>query len=268
MTSPSENAGFTLLEILMAVALLSVISVVSIDVISDTLNENRFQDTVSKLQQIANAMVGDASLKENGARTSFGFLGDIGALPTAGQGIAALVTNPGLPAWAVNAGVRFGLGWNGPYLQSGNSGTDYTKDAWGNALVYDPAASPPTLTSYGADRAAGGTGFNQDIVVTLPAGMTTATSVSGYVTQHYSAYSGNVDVELNAPDGSGALARTLYTVAAPTGYFSFANVPFGTRSITAYIGTKAAPTQTLGPVLITIDRPNYTVPPNLLEMSP
>ena len=268
--SPSPHSdGFTLLEILMVVALVAVVAVTSIIVITDSLNESRFQDTLNKMHQIANAMIGDPSLKENGARTSFGFLGDIGAIPTAAQSISVLVTNSvPLPAWAVDTTVNFGIGWNGPYLSGENSGTDYTKDAWGNAFVYSPTASPPTLVSLGADGVAGGTGYNQDITVTLPSELTTATTVSGYVTNHYSAFKTAVDVQLNYPNGSGVLVQTPYTVTTPTGFFTFSNVPYGMRSITACIPSLAVCTTKLGPVLITIDKPNYTVPPGSLDTNP
>lgn len=261
----SRSEGFTLIEVMMVVVLISILSVASIELISQTLNENRFQDTVNKMRQISNAMMGDPSLKENGARTSFGFLGDIGAIPSAGQGIAALLTNPGLAAWAVNSGAGFGLGWNGPYLHGGNSGTDYTNDGWGNAIVYDPAANPPTLTSYGSDGVAGGTGLAQDIVVTLPSTMTLATTVTGYVTNHYSAYTGDVTVTLNKPNGSGVLVSPTYHIADSSGFFTFANVPFGTRSISAFITVSS---KTLGPIVITVDKPNYTVPPGVLDTNP
>jgi general secretion pathway protein G len=267
LPSIKRSDGFTIIEILIVVTLVAIVAVASIDVITDTLNETRFQKTVDKMHQIANAMTGNSTLKENGARTSFGFLGDIGAIPTAAQGIAALITNPGLPSWAVNTTVGFGIGWNGSYLTGGDSGTDYTTDGWGNSLVYEPNASPPELVSYGADGAAGGTGFNQDITVTLPTTTTTAT-VSGYVTDHYTAYTGSVDVQLNMPNGSGVLSQVLYTVTAPTGYFTFSNVPFGTRSITAYIPSQGSPTTTIGPVLITVDKPGYTTPPGILDIDP
>jgi len=170
------------IEILMAIVLISIVTLVAMDVISDTVSEGRFEETVSKMTAIQNAMIGDSSLMESGSRTSFGFLGDVGAIPTAAQGIASLVSQPtpALPAYAMNATARFGLGWNGPYLSNMSSGTDYTKDGWGNAFVYSPTASPPTLVSYGANGVAGGTGLDQDITVNLPTEMRTAT-VNGFI---------------------------------------------------------------------------------------
>src|SRR4051812_41686309 len=154
MTLHSHSKGFTLVELLMVIALIGTLAVLSITPIGDNINEGRFQDTVTRLQTIRDAMLGDPTLK-NGQRTSFGYVGDMGGIPTVAQGIGALVTNPGLPVWTLDQTVHFGRGWNGPYLASASNGTNFTVDAWGNALVYSPATSPPTLTSLGADGATG-----------------------------------------------------------------------------------------------------------------
>ena len=265
MTSRIRSEGYTLIELIMVIMLVSVLAVVAVDVISDTLNEARFEETVAKMTAIQTAMIGDATLIESGARTSFGFLGDIGAIPTAAQGISSLVSQPApaLPAYAMNATSRFGLGWNGPYLSAMNSSTDYTKDAWGTAFVYSPTASPPTLVSYGADRAVGGTGLNQDITVNLPAEMRTAT-VNGFICSAGGPVTSASSVTLYYPDGSGALTTNTQALAAGVkGQFTYASVPLGVRSISVTVGAT-----TVGPVLITVDKPNYLVPCNKIDVSP
>lgn len=262
MTSPMHPKGFTVIELLMVMLLVGILAVVAVDVVSDTTSESRFEETVNRLKQIQNAMIGDPNLKEGGARTSFGYLGDVGGIPTAGQGLAALTTNPGVPVagYAINSTVRFGIGWNGPYLSGGNSGTDYTTDLWGNALVYSPAAVPPTVVSRGSDGAAGGTGFAQDITVSMPVELRVAT-VRGFICVNGAPFTASAEVQLNYPNGSGVLTQTTDAVIpAENGQFSFANVPMGIRSITVYIPSIAAPTQTIGPVVITVDKPNFLVP--------
>ena len=265
MTSPMRSKGFTVIEILMAIVLISIVSLVAMDVINDTVSEGRFEETVSKMTAIQNAMIGDASVMEAGSRTSFGFLGDVGAIPTAAQGIAALVSQPtpALPAYAMNATARFGLGWNGPYLSNMSSGTDYTKDGWGNAFVYSPTASPPTLVSYGANGVAGGTGLDQDITVNLPTEMRTAT-VNGFICSAGGPISSASSVTLYYPDGSGGLTTNTQALAAGVkGQFSFSTVPLGVRSISVTVGAT-----TVGPVLITIDKPNYMIPCNKIDINP
>jgi prepilin-type N-terminal cleavage/methylation domain-containing protein len=197
-------------------------------------------------------------------RKSFGYIGDIGALPTAAQGLAALWSNPGLPAWSTNLTARIGLGWNGSYLNQSSLGSDYSKDAWGTPYVYDPTTTPFTLTSYGADRAAGGTGLNSDISINIPTSMTSA-SIQGVILDKGEQWSGTAQVELNLPDGSGALQQTIVNVVpANNGAFSFTSVPPGVRSASVYIPSKAAAVTTQGPFIFTVDRANS---PAILQMN-
>ncbi len=268
---PKKNQhGFTLIEILMVIALIGILAVATLDLVTDTLNQSRFEATVAKMQQIQNAMIGNIAITENNVRTSFGFLGDVGAIPTASQGILSLISqpSPALPVYAVNSTVRFGIGWNGPYLNGANSGSSYTTDGWGNAFVYNPTANPPTLVSYGSDGAAGGTGFAQDLTVTLSNQLVSAT-VQGFICNHGAPFTSAAQVELNYPNGSAVLTQSLLSVTvAAAGYFSFSNIPLGVRSITVYQPTKASPTTTLGPVIITIDKPIYLVPCNAIDINP
>jgi len=266
LSSRPDRSGFTLIEVLMVVLLLTILAVGSVTLLPDTINESRFNQTVEKLNQIRNAMVGNPDIHEGTTRTSFGFLGDMGVIPAS---ISDLLTLPGgASAYASNSTVRFGLGWNGPYLTGGNTQTDYTKDAWGTALVYTPGASPPTLVSLGADAVVGGTGFNQDITVNLPVELTTAT-VSGYICQGGGPFVATAQVELNMPNGTGALSQAESNLLpADKGNFTFSPVPMGIRSISIYIPSKASPTQTLGPIVFTVAQPNVVVPCNLIDISP
>lgn len=253
----------------MVIAIIGVLATMSITTIQGTIDDSRFQDTAERLKQVRVAMIGDANIIVNGARTSFGYLGDVGALPSTAQGINALLAVPGgVGTWTVSTAQKIGYGWNGPYLTSAQAGANFLNDSWGRAIIYSSTANPPTLTSYGADGAAGGTGTNSDIVVQLPPTFSTST-VYGFLTQNTSAYIGLAQVEIFYPNGSGALTSTMVTLnsgAAGGGQFTFANIPFGARSLAVYIPSKAAPTQTLGPSAITVDNARYVVPANLTDL--
>ena len=191
-------SAFTLIEVLMVILLLGIVSTLSIDRLTGTITESQFEETLQEMRMIRNALVGDPTIMTGGVRSSFGYLGDLGGIPTAGQGLSALVTNPSLPAWATNATVRFGYGWNGPYINNVDSGNDITKDAWGNAYVYSPAANPPTIVSYGSDGAVGGTGSASDISIQIPINVYRAT-VYGVILSAGAQWSGAAEVEMNYP---------------------------------------------------------------------
>jgi prepilin-type N-terminal cleavage/methylation domain-containing protein len=263
----NEN-GFTLIEFLMALVLIAILSVLSINSITNTLNESQFNETVRRLQVIRKGLVGDTTLKQGKTRSDFGFLGDIGAIPTAAQGLSVLFTNPGLPAWSVNTAPRFGLGWNGPYVKTDNTGDTYLKDAWGNSFVYSPTATPPTVVSLGADGTAGGTGYNRDITMQLPANTLTST-VHGFILKGGVQWSGAADIVLNQSDGNGNLTQqTVSITSANNGHFVFSNVPMGVRSATIYVPNKISPTVTLGPSLFTVDQPYYLIQANFFDLAP
>jgi general secretion pathway protein G len=78
---------------------------------------------------------------------------DIGRLPTADEGLDALVHAPAEP--------RAAKSWAGPYIDDA-----VPSDPWGNPYHYAPTAGgdqPYTLFSYGADGKAGGEGTDADI---------------------------------------------------------------------------------------------------------
>jgi general secretion pathway protein G len=258
----NKKLGFTLIEVIMVIILLGIVATMSIDSLTGSLTEDKVEATLQEMRAIRNAMVGDPTILTGGVRSNFGYLGDLGGIPTAVQGLSALVTNPGLPAWAMNASVRIGYGWNGPYINNVDSGNDITTDAWGTAYVYSPAASPPTLVSRGSDGAVGGTGTAADITIQIPNNDYKAT-VNGVILTGGVQWSGDAQIEMNYPDGNGGLTQTLTTItAAANGAFSFTNIPLGMRSATAYVPSKAAPTTTIGTFIFAIDKNFYVMSPN------
>jgi general secretion pathway protein G len=267
--SKNSDSGFTLVEILMVLGLVAILSVAGISVMTGSVDESRYDATVGELRQIRSALIGDTEAIQGGARSSFGYLGDLGALPTSTLGLTALITKPAaLPAFAVNTAARIGLGWNGPYLNTGGSGGAFSfSDKWGRPYVYTPGANA-TIVSLGADGVAGGTGMNQDITMTIPTELQTAV-VYGFLSSGGGAYNGAFQAEINFPNGNGALAQTLVSVAAGAqGAFQFTNIPLGPRSVTIYVPTKAAPTSTLGPVNFVVDKARFLLPTNLVDLNP
>jgi general secretion pathway protein G len=144
-----KNRGFTLIEIIVAMAILSIMAGTLVPMLYKTWESNEIAVTRGRMSELKKAMVGDRALVQQGIRTHYGFVGDNGVLPA---GIQDLVTDFGTFA-----------NWNGPYLGGFDPGT-YASDAWGNDIVF-ARQSPPlivsgmsvlaTLRSAGPDRTFG-----------------------------------------------------------------------------------------------------------------
>lgn len=266
----NTNSGFTLIELILIIAVLGILSVMGIGVLGDSVDEERFAATILEMKQIRNSLLGNAQAINLGVRTQFGYLGDVGDLPTEAQGLAAILSIPtGVSAFAINSTASYSMGWNGPYLVLSNPGMDITTDAFGNAYIYvNDGVNPTSITSRGADGAAGGTGLDQDIVVLLPDDLRNAT-VHGYILNNGTPYQGDAIVELYASDGAGDLTTDTFTISASDeGHFEFSDVPFGFRSVKISIPNTTTPSLVMGPTLFTVDSPNVTINPQAFDVGP
>ncbi|RKX27924.1 MAG: hypothetical protein DRP47_05720, partial [Candidatus Zixiibacteriota bacterium] len=117
-----QKSGFTLVELVMMIVIVGILATIATRKMSDTVEDARYQQTKKELDHLAYAIVGNPELYSKGARSDFGYVGDVGALP---PNLNALVTNPGSYST-----------WNGPYIDSGSSGTDHLTDAWGTAYTF------------------------------------------------------------------------------------------------------------------------------------
>jgi hypothetical protein len=276
----------------MTLVLLSILTFTSMELVSDSLEEGRYEQTAQKMERIKIAILGDPQIRENGTRTSFGYVGDLGKLPNVSQGIAALVARPtgGLdevPEFAMAEFSRLGAGWSGPYLFSAAGSVDSIYDAWGNVIVFDPTLSPPELRSLGADGLADYangdlTGYNKDIVIQLPEELWQGT-VYGYINNRGSPYLGEAYITLYRPNPDWTVPSPVvsgkevilpdYTLTTPgpgdpVGQFSFTGVPFGKRSIRISIPMPSpTPTMTIGPVIFTLDRKNLELNEDSFDIS-
>jgi general secretion pathway protein G len=137
VSSSTDRRGFTLLELLVVITVLSVLATI----VSPMVFQN----------------VGDA--KVTAARTQIETLGlaldayrlDSDYYPSTQQGLAALVTAP--------SGEPAPRRWRGPYLKRG-----VPEDPWGHPYLYRALdADRYELRSLGRDGAAGGTGEDADV---------------------------------------------------------------------------------------------------------
>ncbi len=114
-------AGFTLVEILLTIALMAILTGVSVSLLSKTSDQELTDSTILEMRSIRRALVGDSTVIENGRQAFFGFLGDNGTLPTSAQGVSALLNPLSFPVWYnVDSSMGLYAGWKGPYLKAGN----------------------------------------------------------------------------------------------------------------------------------------------------
>lgn len=129
-TLPCNNAGFTLIEILIVMAILAMLAVM---VAPNLFNQAEGAKRDAALSEIATL---EAALDTHRL--------DVGSYPDTLEGL--MVNDSGRASW------------NGPYLRR-----EVPKDPWENEYEYQGSGREFTLMSYGADGERGGEGADADI---------------------------------------------------------------------------------------------------------
>jgi len=196
------------------------------------VGQARYDAARAELETLRQALMGNRNAYATGSRQSFGFVGDVGALP---DSLDRLVSRGTLPPWQTNGLLQFG--WRGPYISE-------TTDPWGTPYQYanawpggSPAlaALPPLLAriwSNGPDRIsqsslAGGIG-GDDVGISLATDELFG-SVSGNCLDECGAPVVFRQVTLQWPEPTGVQTLTL---SPGTSIFSFpVAIPLGLRAI-------------------------------------
>ena len=237
-----SSKGFTFAEILIVVAIMGIVTSVAIKNMGKSDDRANYEESLSELQELSKAIIGDANARSNGERTSFGFIGDIGGLPST---LDELVSRGLLSASKLDTSKQLAYGWKGPYIESpfSSGSSDFKTDGWGNAYIYatvEYVLSPgdtvvAKISSLGADGAVGGTGYDSDIFIEIKKDQVQA-NVTGSVIE----LSGNpvlaATVRVYEPDGFGALtSKSAFTDAF--GSYTIQNVSQGVRAITVQLSS-------------------------------
>lgn len=150
-----NRKGFTVIELVIVIIILGILMAFAIPKINDVVASGKVSTTEAEMSEIVTAIIGDVNTGHHG------FVQDMRRYPTT---LSELYTDTG-DTW--NPATQ--IGWSGPYIETedrdGNGTYDILEDAWGNAYAYNSGAK--TITSYGADGASGGTGYDADIVATF-----------------------------------------------------------------------------------------------------
>ncbi|HDL04730.1 MAG TPA: prepilin-type N-terminal cleavage/methylation domain-containing protein [candidate division Zixibacteria bacterium] len=213
-----SEKGMTLIELVMVIIIIGIISGVAMKSMDSAIETGRIESTRKEMQALADAIVGNPDLLNNGNRIDFGYVGDVGSLPA---NLDALVSAPG--------GYTT---WNGPYISNNfvESSDDYKKDAWGVDYQYSAGL---TITSTGS-------GSNITKRLASDAADLTSNSIRGVVLDagsippgtHYS----EVEISIDYPDGAGSTTGTTVNPAAG-GNYALTGLPIGNHTVTAVYTT-------------------------------
>jgi general secretion pathway protein G len=211
-----DARGFTLLEVIVVLSVLAILAAVVTPSFVQEIGQTRIDATQQEAQVLYEAMVGPST-----SETRFGFVGDIGRLPNTFQELAQ---QSGLPSYTTASTFRnVGMGWRGPYVNTGTSTNDYLTDGFGRAYT---GASSGQVRSAGPD----GVANNADDIVYPPSAPTVTGSVAVTLKQ--------VQGGKTIVDPSGYRVDLYYassgvetSVSDTTATYSFANVPIGLHAV-------------------------------------
>lgn len=205
-----NRRGFTLVELVIVIVILGIIASVATRQISTSIETAQYEKTKNELDQLAFAIAGNPRVYTNGARTDFGYVGHIGALPLS---LDNLAVNPG--GYAT---------WRGPYILRGMENDDFKLDAWNVAYQY----SDTLLRSIGS-------GTNIDKVFAASTDHLLNNTVSGYIRdatgeQPGTIFKDSLTVIISYPNGTGGVSN-VRVIPSASGRFSFSGVPVGNHSL-------------------------------------
>ena len=209
MTTRHKNIdGFSLIELMVIIIVAGILVSVAMKSMNTITSDIRETKTIQEMEILAKGLVGDPDRANNGTRSDFGYVGDIGGFPS---NLQALAENPGLGTW------------QGPYLPAGfvQDTTGYKLDEWGQAYAYNGSTQ---ISSTG-----GGSLITKQVVENVDDYLLNsflglvkdaADSVPGTI------YIDSLTVVITIPDGSGSTSDKTYTVDS-AGNFQLDSLPVG-----------------------------------------
>ena len=241
--------GFTIGEMVIVIAVIAILAALIAPLAVNVVEQKRINTCKEELDIIKNSIIGDSSLVQGGTRSSYGFVGDIGALPISLDELVRRFQQPGDTltrlAYPQNSGYGWYWGWRGPYVSE-------VVDPWGRNYYYQnnwPTGTPtfqqlPTILaaiwSAGPDGV-NNNGTNDDPVVYIRSDEAFS-QVSGntfdrdYVMVQFTGQADppgiTTPITLDYPNGTSISHASLNAgYGTPPIYFFNAPIPEGIRSI-------------------------------------
>ncbi|MCP4584290.1 MAG: type II secretion system protein [candidate division Zixibacteria bacterium] len=217
MNELRQRNGFTLIEMVLVIVIMGIISTIAMKSLQSSTEQRRFDATTEEMEVLARAIVGDERLVSGGVRADFGYVGDVGALPSS---LDDLIANPG--GYAT---------WKGPYFRVDFSEhtDDHQRDAWNELYTYTGGV---TIASSG-----GGSAITRELANSV--NDLTLNTINGIVRDNRLSPPGDsassVTITIRYPNGSGATTSASAT-PSNSGEFSFSSlIPIGIHAIEAVI---------------------------------
>ena len=131
-----DERAFALIGILALLVVLAVAASIAIQSLEPALDETKRVETDAEMDQIAQAVAGEYRLAGSLSGSEFGYVGDVGALPTS---LASLTSNPG--GYST---------WNGPYIRDNFHRIKIELKKYADALCGGNDATIPDPTDFTA----------------------------------------------------------------------------------------------------------------------